>query len=128
MSRPRKRRRVCSIPEITSFSPTNNFNEETGQVIKMSVGEYEAIRLIDNEGMTQEECANQMEIARTTAQKIYNDARKKIALMLIEGSRLVIEGGNVVVCQESRPGRRCNRCRQNNNQMEEENENINTNK
>jgi len=128
MSRPRKHRRVCKIPEITSFSPTNNFDEENGRVIKMNIDEYEAIRLIDYEGMNQEECANQMEIARTTAQKIYNDARKKMAMMIIDGARLIIEGGSVVVCQESRPGRRCKRCRQNINQAEEENENINTNK
>lgn len=124
MPRPRKYRRVCSVPEITSFAPTNLF-EEDGQVIKMNVDEYEAIRLIDYEGMTQEECANQMEIARTTAQKIYSDARKKMALMIIDGARLTIEGGSFVVCQESRPGRRCNRCRRSAHLPEEETEQIN---
>lgn len=115
------------MPEVTSFSPTNNFDEINGKVIVMNIGEYEAVRLIDYEGMTQEECASQMEIARTTVQKIYNDARKKIALMIINGDRLIIKGGSFIVCQESAPGRRCNRCGRNNDKQEEQNENINTN-
>ena len=35
----------------------------------MTIDEYEAIRLIDLEGL-QEECAKQMNVARTTVQRI----------------------------------------------------------
>ena len=115
MSRPRKYRRICRLPEVTSFSPTNNFVASEENVINLSVDEYEAIRLIDYEGLNQEECANQMEIARTTAQKIYNEARRKISMMLIEGAGLNIEGGSYMVCSESVEGRRCNRCRRETN-------------
>ncbi len=127
MPRPRKHRRVCKIPEVTSFSPTNNFDEINGNVIVMNIGEYEAVRLIDYEGMKQEECASQMEIARTTVQKMYNDARKKIALMIINGDKLIIEGGSFLVCQESIPGRRCKRCKRTDNKQEEIIEDIDTN-
>ena len=41
----------------------------------MTVDEYEAIRLIDLLGFTQEECAKQMSVARTTVQGIYAEAR-----------------------------------------------------
>lgn len=64
----------------------------------MTVDEYETIRLIDLEGFTQEECAQQMNVARTTVQGIYARARKKIAHMLVNGSPLLIEGGEYKLC------------------------------
>lgn len=61
--------------------------------IVMTVAEYETLRLIDYEGMTQEECSKVMGVARTTVQRIYSIARKKIALSLVKGRILKIEGG-----------------------------------
>jgi len=66
----------------------------------MIVEEYETIRLIDLEGLTQEECAIQMNIARTTVQHIYNTTRKKLAESLVNGSVIRIEGGNYRLCGE----------------------------
>lgn len=43
----------------------------------MSVEEYETLRLLDYEGMTQAECAQEMGIARATVQSLYTEARKK---------------------------------------------------
>ena len=79
--------------------------------ITMAVDEYETIRLIDLAGYTQEECAEQMGIARTTVQGIYNDARRKLADALVNGKPLFIEGGDVDLCQNEHGG--CGRkCRQ----------------
>ena len=64
----------------------------------MAIEEYETIRLIDLEGFTQEECAGQMNIARTTVQGIYNDARRKVAESLVNGKVLWIEGGEYKLC------------------------------
>ncbi len=74
----------------------------------MTIEEYEAIRLIDLEGLTQEECAESMDVARTTVQRIYNDARKKLARSLVNAEILKIEGGAYKLCDEAPdPNNRC---------------------
>lgn len=64
----------------------------------MEIDEYEAIRLIDLEGFSQEECAIQMDVSRPTVQRIYMEARRKIAESLINGKVLSIEGGEYRLC------------------------------
>ena len=53
--------------------------------VEMAVEEYEAIRLIDLLGCTQEECAAQMGVARSTVQQVYDTARRRLAQALVEG-------------------------------------------
>ena len=97
MPRPRKWRKVCCLPESNRFGPLNSLiNQEC--FVTMTVDEYETIRLIDLEEFTQEECADHMNIARTTVQRMYNDARKKVAESLINGKVLRIEGGDYKLC------------------------------
>ena len=71
----------------------------------MTVDEYETVRLIDLEGMTQEECAEKMHVARTTIQSIYALARNKIAYSLVNGKVLLIDGGDFKLCDGG--GSRC---------------------
>ena len=78
MPRPRKWRKVCDLPRISLFGPLNTRTYKT-EPITMTVDEYESIRLIDWEGMTQEECAERLNVARTTVQRLYPDARKKLS-------------------------------------------------
>lgn len=108
MPRPRKCRRVCSMPGIQQFGPLDG--GENIQTLAMSVEEFEAIRLIDLEGLSQEECAKRMEIARTTAQAIYNSARVKLAECLVKGMSLSIGGGSYVLCNEESSCRACTHC------------------
>lgn len=112
MPRPRKWRRVCEVPETNLYGPLHG-NRRERQVILMSVEEYETVRLIDMEGMTQEECAEQMGVARTTVQRIYTDARNKLATSLVEGYILKIEGGDYKLCEGESPNTCCNGCRRN---------------
>ncbi len=77
----------------------------------MSVDEYETIRLIDHQGFTQEECAKQMNVARTTAQSMYARARKKLADCLVNGKALRIKGGNVEICSGLEKTCRCGGCK-----------------
>lgn len=97
MPRPRKWRRVCSLPYTDKFGPYNSMASSEPPVV-MGIDEYETIRLIDLEGLTQEECAMQMNIARTTVQGIYNTARSKLAESLVYGKILLIEGGEYKLC------------------------------
>ena len=109
MPRPRKRRRVCRMPGSMSFGPLEGGDDRS--VIAMTVDEFEAVRLIDLEGLSQEECAEQMMVARTTAQAIYNSARLKLAECLVKGMTLSIGGGNYVLCGGQSSGCECGRCR-----------------
>ncbi len=110
MSRPRKWRRVCCLPESNVFGPLNTSDPDP-EVVAMTVEEYETIRLIDLDGLTQEESAERMNVARTTVQKIYNDARRKLAESLVKGSILKIEGGDYQLCDAAEPMYGCGRCR-----------------
>lgn len=97
MPRPRKQRHVCCLPDINEFAPVGGHRHRHDAVL-LTVDEYEAIRLIDHEGLSQEECSDQMNVARTTAQQIYATARRKIARALVEGLPIRIEGGDYHIC------------------------------
>jgi len=95
MARPRKCRRICREPEYNSFIPDKVLPD--GEIM-LTVDEYEAVRLIDLEGLTHEQCAGQMDISRTTVTELYESARYKIADSLVGGKRLQILGGNYRIC------------------------------
>lgn len=102
MARPRKYRRVCCIPEKKWFGPLGA-KIEIENVIIMCVEEYEVIRLMDWVGLTQEECAQRMGVARTSVQRLYNDARKKMADSFINSKLIKVEGGNFTECTGENP-------------------------
>ena len=108
MPRKVKCRKVCHYPQTQEFLPQNNNAEQ--EPIVLTVDEYEAIRLIDRRGMSQEQCAAFMQIARTTVQRIYETARKKLADFVVEGRPLRIEGGDFRLCNGSSTGCGCVDC------------------
>ena len=85
MSRPRKCRRVCGLPQNESFIPAAPHGHK--EPVILSIDEYEAIRLIDRQNLSQEECGEYMQVARTTVQQIYSK-QEKIANALVEGRAL----------------------------------------
>ena len=126
MPRPCKRRRVCGHPSCGRFGPAEQTHGQPE--VLMGLDEFETIRLIDLEGLTQEQCAAQMNVARTTVQAIYGTARRKLAQCLVNGRALVIEGGDYELCSAASaqecPGWGCRgRCRWSNCQPNKE-ENI----
>ena len=112
MARPMKWRKVCCLPESKKFGPLD-LALEVQDHVNMTVDEYETVRLIDLEGFTQEECAKQMNVARTTVQGIYIEARRKLAESLVNGKVLIIEGGEYRLCDGlgNGCGRGCHRNR-----------------
>ena len=121
VSRQAKERKVCSMPKNIQFQPHSAEAEVNGimspagrisgpslqtsenmsdQSIVMTVEEYETIRLIDYMNFTQEECAHHMQVARTTVQRIYNQARKKLSIFLVDGLKLYISGGSYELCDK----------------------------
>ena len=100
MPRPKKCRSVCALPQTLSFSPDGI--SDYAETVILTVEEYETIRLIDKEGLSQEQCSERMQVARTTVQQIYADARKKLANVLVDGLPLRIEGGDYQLCNGGR--------------------------
>lgn len=96
MPRPKKCRRVCQFPQNVVFMPEEGSKEHDAVIL--TVDEYETIRLIDKEGMSQEQCSEFMQVARGTVQQIYTNARRKLADMLVDGLLLRIEGGDYRLC------------------------------
>ena len=67
---------------------------ENAEIIVFTLDEYEAVRLIDYEKMTQEECALAMGISRATVAGIYESARFKLADAVVNGKCIRIIGGS----------------------------------
>ena len=90
MARPFRCRRIGKQPVYRSFVPED---AEASDTVYLTVDEFEAFRLLDDEGLNQEACAERMNISRTTVTAIYESARHKIADALVNGKRLLITGG-----------------------------------
>ncbi len=102
MARPEKCKRVCSEPANIKFF--SQVMPDNGTEESLTIEQFETIRLIDYVGLTQEQCATQMNVARTTVQRLYTDARYKLAEFLVKGATLTLRGGNYQVCEH---GERC---------------------
>lgn len=83
---------VGIVPEYVGFTPDGI---PTGDAIELTFDELETIRLLDLEKLSQVEAADRMGVARTTVTSIYERARTKVADSLVNGKRLLVEGGNV---------------------------------
>ncbi|SHJ87831.1 Predicted DNA-binding protein, UPF0251 family [Anaerobranca californiensis DSM 14826] len=95
MPRPVKCRRVEFFPKDTYFIPLGKGKWEVEE-IELKFEEVEAMRLKDIEGLSQEECAERMEVSRQTFQNIIDSARNKVAKALTEGKAIHITGGNYI--------------------------------
>lgn len=106
MPRPFRCRTIERVPEITFFKPQGVPLRDL-EIVHLALDELEAMRLVDLDGLYQEEAAEQMGVSRPTLGRILENARRKVSMALLEGKALRLEGGNytVTVAPSNSPGR-----------------------
>jgi predicted DNA-binding protein (UPF0251 family) len=83
MPRPKSNRIVHEPPLYREFKPVGT-RGQTLEIIDLSLDEFEALRLADQQAMSHAEAAEEME-----------QSRKKLADFIIQGKLLSINGGNI---------------------------------
>lgn len=93
MPRPKLKRKMLNPPEFKGYRTIGKTGEEHAVVLDLE--EYESIRLSDHLLLGQVKAAIEMGVSRSTFARIYESARRKIALAFVEGRPIVFEGGKV---------------------------------
>ncbi|MFH0941318.1 MAG: DUF134 domain-containing protein [Candidatus Omnitrophota bacterium] len=99
--RPKKTRWIKCEPGERCFKPRCKPLSKL-KCVRLSLDEFEAMRLADLEGLKQVDAARLMHISRPTFSRIVASARKKIADGLVNIKVIRIEGG---CCKIERSGR-----------------------
>lgn len=94
MPRKKRNRRIQVPPVIKGMSVFGVRGRKSNEVI-LHLEEYEAIRLLDYQNLTQEEASVHMDISRPTLTRIYEEARNKVATAFVEGRDLIFRGGDI---------------------------------
>jgi uncharacterized protein len=96
MSRFITTRKVSGIPVIKGFKPFGLKQKvvDNGSV-NLLLEEYEAIRLCDYEQLNHFDASVRMGVSRPTFTRIYASALNKLAIAMVEGRSVYIEGGKV---------------------------------
>lgn len=90
MPRPCKKRRIGGRPNSSYFKPAGVPLKELEE-IKLSLEEFEVIRLIDFEKIPQEQASKKMQISQPTLSRILTNARNKLADAIINSKAIKIE-------------------------------------
>lgn len=106
MSRPRIFRRILEEPQIRCFKPDKD-KIEFIEPIKITIDEFEAIRLRDYHDIQQKKSAEIMGISQPTFHRILTSARKKISKALVDGNTITIVGEDYITDKERY---KCNVC------------------
>jgi hypothetical protein len=89
----RSERFIENVPDVTFFKPAG-VPTWSLEIVDLSYPELESLRLVDLEGLTQEEAAAKMGISRRSLWTDLNSARKKVAYALSKGCALQLTAGN----------------------------------
>ncbi len=96
MVRPRRRRRISSEAAVTYFKPAGVPTRALSE-ITLSHDEWEALRLIDTEGIPNARAAEMMDVSSPTFSRVLARARCQVATAITRGHALRIEGGDYEV-------------------------------
>lgn len=88
MGRDKLKRNLQFKPHYTRFEASESANEESIQLLHE---EMEALYLMDAQVLYQADAAKEMGVSRPTFARILKNARQKVTMMLITGSKLQIE-------------------------------------
>ncbi|MCR5563335.1 MAG: DUF134 domain-containing protein [Desulfovibrio sp.] len=101
--RPTKARTICCMPACRRFRPCQEQGESDviqadgdGEEIIIGLDMLEAMRLVDAEGMNQDDAARSMDVSTPTLCRILGQGRRLAAEALTAGKIIRIEGGNVM--------------------------------
>lgn len=92
MSRPRRFRKISEEPRIRCFKPDID-EKNLLEPIKITIDEFESIRLRDYHDIQQKRSAELMHISQPTFHRTLSSARRKIAKALVDGKMIQIVGG-----------------------------------
>src|SRR5690554_7215528 len=94
MPRRKRNRRIQVPPVIKGMSVYGVRGRKSNEII-LRLEEYEAIRLLDYQNLTQEQAAVYMDVSRPTLTRIYEEARNKVATAFVEGRDILFKGGDI---------------------------------
>ena len=89
MVRPCIRRRVMGRPNSSYFKPEGIRMIHLDEII-LNLPEFEAIRLVDLNEISQEDAGKQMQISQSTLSRVLKSGRKKIAEAIVKGKAIKI--------------------------------------
>jgi len=92
VARPPIERLVAGLPRVTLFKPAGVPARELEQT-QLGVDEFEAMRLVDGEGLSHEQAAELMGVSRQTVGRVLETGRKKLIHALAAGQAVLIGGG-----------------------------------
>jgi hypothetical protein len=90
--RPKKTRWIKCLPGERCFKPVCRPLSKI-ECVRLSLDEFEALRLADLEGLEQAEAAGKLKISRPTFSRIVASARRKVSDGLVNIKAIRIEGG-----------------------------------
>lgn len=90
MPRPKRPRYIINQPVVSSFIAEGAHPQEE---VTLSLDEFEAIRLIDYDGLDQSQAAEIMQVSRQTVGRILKSGRYNLSRFVVEAQRLKVKGG-----------------------------------